>query len=73
MWPRRQRRREDQPSLDPARLVFIGETGTTTNMVRSRGRAPRATGWSVGFCIVTGSSFVGAALRRGDCPVCYRP
>ena len=37
----RQRWREDQPSLDPARLVFIDETGTSTNMVRTRGRAPR--------------------------------
>jgi len=37
----RQRWREDQPSLDPARLVFIDETGTSTSMVRTRGRAPR--------------------------------
>ena len=37
----RQLWREDQPSLDPARLVFIDETGTSTNMVRTRGRAPR--------------------------------
>jgi transposase len=27
--------------LDPARLVFIDETGVSTNMVRLRGRAPR--------------------------------
>src|SRR6267378_1382835 len=33
--------REDQPGLDPARLVFIDETGTTTNMARLRGRARR--------------------------------
>ena len=33
--------RQDQPSLDPARLVFIDETGTTTNMVRRRGRSRR--------------------------------
>jgi hypothetical protein len=32
---------EDQPKLDPERLVFIDETGTSTNMVRLRGRAPR--------------------------------
>ena len=37
----RQRWREDQPSLDPARLVFIDETGTSTSMVRTRGRAMR--------------------------------
>jgi transposase len=33
--------REQQPSIDPKRLVFIDETGTTTNMTRLRGRAPR--------------------------------
>ena len=37
----RERWRQDQPSLDPARLVFIDETGTSTNMARSRGRSPR--------------------------------
>lgn len=30
-----------QPDLDPARLVFIDETGTSTNMARLRGRAQR--------------------------------
>jgi transposase len=30
-----------QPDLDPARLVFIDETGATTKMARLRGRAPR--------------------------------
>jgi transposase len=30
--------RESQPRLDPTRLVFIDETGTTTNMARMRGR-----------------------------------
>lgn len=30
-----------QPDLDPARLVFIGETGTATDMARLRGRAKR--------------------------------
>src|SRR5438105_13253408 len=30
-----------QPELDPARLVFIDETGTATNMARLRGRARR--------------------------------
>jgi transposase len=33
--------RENQPELDPRRLVFIDETWTTTNMARSRGRSPR--------------------------------
>jgi transposase len=32
--------RETQPSLDPAKLVFIDETGTNTAMVRQRGRGP---------------------------------
>lgn len=31
----------DQPTLDPARLVFLDETGTSTNMARLRGRAKR--------------------------------
>jgi transposase len=30
-----------QPTLDPKRLVFIDETGTSTNMARLRGRAKR--------------------------------
>jgi transposase len=33
--------REKQPSIDPGRLVFIDETGTSTNMTRLRGRAPK--------------------------------
>ena len=33
--------RIDQQSLDPARLVFIDETGTSTKMARLRGRAKR--------------------------------
>ena len=37
----RQRWKEDQPALDPARLVFIDETGTSTNMARRRGRCRR--------------------------------
>ena len=32
---------EDQPLLDPKRLVFIDETGTSTAMARLRGRAKR--------------------------------
>jgi transposase len=32
---------ESQPDLDPARLVFIDETGATTKMARLRGRAKR--------------------------------
>lgn len=34
--------RERQPSLNPARLVFIYETWAATNMVRRYGRAPTA-------------------------------
>jgi transposase len=40
--------KEAQPSLDPARLVFIDETGTSTAMARLRGRAQRGrrvVGW----------------------------
>ena len=32
---------EGQLDLDPAKLVFIDETWASTNMVRTRGRAPR--------------------------------
>ena len=32
---------EAQPDLDPARLVFIDETWTATNMARTRGRCAR--------------------------------
>lgn len=32
---------EGQPDLDPARLVFLDETGATTKMARLRGRSPR--------------------------------
>jgi len=32
---------EGQAALDPAKLVFIDETGTTTNMTRLRGRGRR--------------------------------
>ncbi len=33
--------RKAQPSLDPARLVFIDETGASTKMTRLYGRAKR--------------------------------
>lgn len=33
--------RAAQSSLDPARLVFLDETATATNMTRPRGRAPK--------------------------------
>lgn len=33
--------RTRQPDLDPARLVFIDETGASTKMTRARGRSPR--------------------------------
>ena len=32
---------EGQLDLDPARLVFIDETGASTKMARLRGRAPK--------------------------------
>lgn len=32
---------DGQPDLDPAKLVFIDETGASTKMARLRGRAPR--------------------------------
>lgn len=32
---------DNQAELDPERLVFIDETGASTNMARPRGRAPR--------------------------------
>ncbi len=32
---------EQQPTLDAARLVFLDETGASTNMARTHGRAPR--------------------------------
>lgn len=37
----RARWRANQSSLDPARLVFIDETGANTKMVRTHARAPR--------------------------------
>ena len=33
--------KDNQALLDPSRLVFIDETGTSTNMARSRGRCRR--------------------------------
>ena len=33
--------KQEQPRLDPSKLVFIDETGTSTNMTRLRGRGPR--------------------------------
>src|SRR5215218_4638085 len=38
---RRQNWFEDQLELDPARLVFIDETGAATNMARLRGWVPK--------------------------------
>ena len=34
---------EGQPDLDPARLAFLDETWTSTNMARTHGRSPRGT------------------------------
>ena len=41
MSARRQDWPDSRPRLDPAQLVFIDETCTKTNMMRTRGRAPR--------------------------------
>jgi len=38
---RREARFDLQPELDPAKLVFLDETGATTRMARLRGRSPR--------------------------------
>jgi len=38
---RRQAWFEDQPDLEPERLVFIDETGASTKMARRYGRAPK--------------------------------
>ena len=32
---------EAQPDLDPARLIFVDETGLSTRMARLRGRCAR--------------------------------
>ncbi len=41
MRARREAWFELQPDLDPAKLIFIDETGTNTKMARLRGRSPR--------------------------------
>lgn len=33
--------KENQPALDVTKLVFLDETGASTNMARTRGRAPK--------------------------------
>jgi transposase len=40
---------EAQPDLDPARLVFIDETWTATNMARTHGRCARGERLRIGF------------------------
>lgn len=61
-----------QPKLDPARLVFLDETWTKTNMIRLRGRAPRGERLiaAVPYGHWKTSTFI-AALRhdRMDAPV----
>jgi transposase len=37
----RQEWKENQPTLDVTKLVFLDETGASTNMTRTRGRAPK--------------------------------
>jgi transposase len=39
----RQQWKQDQAKLDPAKLVFLDETWTSTNMTALRGRSPRGT------------------------------
>jgi len=46
---RRQDWLEDQPALDPERLVFIDETWASTNMARRYGRCPRGERLKVGI------------------------
>src|SRR5262249_60534989 len=63
----RQQWRQSQSGFDPARLVFIDKTGTTTNMARVRGRSARG-GRLVG-AIPHGhwqnTAFVAAPRQRG--------
>jgi len=64
----------EQPLLDPDRLVFIDETGASTNMVRRYGRCPKGerlidkTPW--GHWKTT--TFVGVSSTRIErtCPSC---
>jgi transposase len=70
--------KDDQPFLDPARLVFIDETGTSTAMARLRGRAKRGRrviGW-VPWGHWKTMTFVAALRQDGitapfviDCPM----
>jgi len=39
--------RRRQPGFDPARLIFLDESGAKTNMTRLRGRAPRGVSGSM--------------------------
>ncbi len=41
MQAARQQWRKAQPALDVTKLVFPDETGVTTNMIRTHGRAPK--------------------------------
>jgi hypothetical protein len=41
VWVARERWFEGQLDLDPARLVFIDESGASTKMARLRGRTPK--------------------------------
>ena len=67
MAHRRQAWFDAQPDLDPARLVFIDETGASTKMARLRGRVPR--GQRCRAAVPHGhwktTTFVGALLLGG--------
>jgi len=51
---------EAQPDLDPARLVFIDETWTATNMARTHGRSARGERGNGGAKVDHGSGGVGS-------------
>ena len=73
----RERWREDQPSFDPAHLVFIDETGTSTNMARTRGRSRRGTRLvglvPHGHWKITTPAFAGAGSLSPDCDAMRSP
>ena len=67
MLSQRQAWRDRQPSLDPARLVFIDETWAKTNMARTHGWAPRGERLQMAVPQVTGNTttFLAGLTQRG--------